>query len=110
MIGGVGLRRGRPHPTDLAVGDAVDWWRVEALEPDRLVRLRAEMRLPGDAWLEWAITPEPGGSRLTQRARFHPRGLLGRMYWYGVAPFHAFIFGRLARRLAALAEAGGVDR
>jgi len=86
--------------TDLLTGDVVDFWRVEAVEPGRLLRLRAEMRLPGEAWLEWEITPTATGARLDQRARFQPRGLWGRAYWYGVAPFHRFIFRPLARRLA----------
>jgi uncharacterized protein YbjT (DUF2867 family) len=102
LIGGVGMRRGRRHPDQLGVGDALDFWRVEAVEAPRLVRLRAEMRLPGDAWLEWHIEPVATGSRLTQRAIFYPRGLTGRAYWYALLPFHALIFGRLARRLAAV--------
>jgi uncharacterized protein YbjT (DUF2867 family) len=102
LIGGVGMRRGRRHPDQLGVGDALDFWRVEAVEAPRLVRLRAEMRLPGDAWLEWHIEPMATGSRLTQRAIFYPRGLTGRAYWYTLLPFHALIFGRLARRLAAV--------
>lgn len=104
LVGGVGMRRGRRHPDRLWVGDAVDFWRVEAVEPDRLVRLRAEMRLPGEAWLEWQIEPDGTGSRLTQRASFYPRGLAGRAYWYSLIPFHALIFGRLAQRLATAAE------
>ncbi len=102
LTGGVGLRRGRRDPRELRVGDVVDFWRVEALEAPSLLRLRAEMRLPGDAWLEWRIAPDAtGGATLEQRALFRPRGLWGRAYWYGVAPFHRFIFGPLARRLAA---------
>lgn len=110
VFGGVGMRRGRRHPTELRVGDVVDFWRVEAVEPDRLLRLRAEMRLPGEAWLEWEIAPTEGGARLDQRARFQPRGLWGRAYWYGVAPFHRFIFRPLARRLVreAAASTAGV--
>ena len=100
-VGGVGLRRGRRNPDLLGVGDAVDFWRVEAVEPDRRILLRAEMRLPGEAWLEWVIEPEGAGSRLTQRAIFYPRGLLGRAYWYALIPFHALIFRQLAERLAA---------
>ena len=99
-VGGVGLRRGRRNPDLLGVGDAVDFWRVEAVEPDRRILLRAEMRLPGEAWLEWVIEPEGAGSRLTQRAIFYPRGLLGRAYWYALIPFHALIFRQLAERLA----------
>jgi hypothetical protein len=100
-VGGVGMRRGRRHPTDLRVGDVVDFWRVEAIEPARVLRLRAEMRLPGDAWLEWSIGLEPDrkGTLFVQRALFRPRGLLGRAYWYAVSPFHRFIFGPLADRI-----------
>ena len=105
LVGGVGLRRGRRHPDKLRVGDPLDFWRVEAIEPDRLLRLRAEMRLPGAAWLEWRIFTEPDGrTRLEQLARFHPRGLLGRTYWYAIMPFHAVVFGPLVHRLAAAAE------
>jgi len=102
MVGGVGMRRGRRHPSELRIGDVVDFWRVEALEPARLLRLRAEMRLPGDAWLEWSITPaaDRDGALLVQRALFRPRGLFGRAYWYALAPFHRFIFGPLADRIA----------
>jgi hypothetical protein len=106
LVGGVGMRRGRRHPTELGVGDAVDFWRVEAADAPSLVRLRAEMRLPGEAWLEWRITPVATGSTLVQRAIFLPRGLWGRAYWYALLPFHALIFGRLARRLAADAPPG----
>ena len=109
LVGGVGLRRGRRDPNELRVGDVVDFWRVEALEPSRRVRLRAEMRLPGEAWLEWIIIPEGEGVRLAQRARFHPRGLFGRAYWYALAPLHRFVFGPLARGIAELAEASDVD-
>ena len=106
VAGGVGMRRGRRHPTDLRVGDVVDFWRVEALEAPRLLRLRAEMRLPGDAWLEWSIEPgrTESGATLVQRAVFRPRALRSRD-WYAVAPFHRFIFGPLARRIVSRAEA-----
>ncbi|MFA9432195.1 SDR family oxidoreductase [Egicoccus sp. AB-alg2] len=104
VVGGVGLRRGRRHPVELAVGEPVDFWRVEALEPDRLLRLRAEMKVPGAAWLEFRIEPDGDGSRLEQRARFHPRGLFGRLYWRVLTPFHALIFPRMARQLAREAE------
>jgi uncharacterized protein YbjT (DUF2867 family) len=107
VVGGVGMRRGRRHPDRLWVGDAVDFWRVEAVKADQLIRLRAEMRLPGEAWLEWRIAPDGSGSHLTQRAIFYPRGLGGRLYWYALIPFHALIFGRLARRLAAAAAPRG---
>lgn len=112
LMGGVGLRRGRRHPTDLRIGDVVDFWRVEALEPAHLVRFRAEMLLPGNAWLEWSIRRDEatGASVLEQRALFNPRGLFGRAYWYAVAPFHRFIFRPMARRLVELAEASRGDR
>lgn len=101
LVGGIGMRRGRRHPTELRVGDPLDFWRVETLVPDRVLRLRAEMKLPGDAWLEWQLESLPGGgTRLVQLARFHPRGLLGVAYWYAVAPFHAFVFEPMAQRLA----------
>lgn len=103
-IGGIGTRRGRRHPTSLAVGDALDFWRVEVVEQDRLLRLRAEMRVPGEAWLEFHTEPlEDGRSLLEQRARFVPRGLWGRLYWLAMLPFHAVIFPVMARRLARAA-------
>lgn len=105
LIGGVGMRRGRRHPDDLWVGDAVDFWRVEAVERDALVRLRAEMKLPGEAWIQWEITPDGSGSTLAQQAIFYPRGLFGRLYWYVLVPFHGIIFARMARRIANAAEA-----
>ncbi len=103
-VGGVGLRRGRRDPDDLRVGDVLDFWRVEAIEPSRRVRLRAEMKLPGEAWLEWIITEESHRTRVEQRARFHPRGLFGRAYWYALLPFHRFVFHPMAQRIAARAE------
>lgn len=107
LAGGIGMRRGRRHPDRLRVGDPVDFWRVEALEPGRLLRLRAEMRLPGEAWLEWRIEPRGAGSVLHQRALFHPRGLAGRLYWVAVAPFHRLVFRPMAERLAADAARRG---
>ncbi|HEU4464683.1 MAG TPA: SDR family oxidoreductase [Gemmatimonadota bacterium] len=104
LLGGPGLRRGRLDPTRLSVGEAVDFWRVEEFEPGRLLRLRAEMRLPGRAWLEWEVTPTADGSVLRQTAWFAPRGLAGALYWHVLYPFHAVIFGRLARALAREAE------
>ncbi len=104
LMGGIGMRRGRRHPDTLHVGDALDFWRVEAIDRPNELRLRAEMRLPGDAWLEWRVEPDGSGSVLHQAAIFHPRGLLGRLYWYALIPFHALIFTRLCERLAAAAE------
>jgi hypothetical protein len=107
-VGGIGLRRGRRHPDELRVGDALDFWRVDAYEPGRHLRLRAEMRLPGAAWLDWRLEPrDDGGTVLDQRALYHPRGLWGRAYWYALLPFHALIFGRLARAVARAAEGAG---
>lgn len=104
LIGGVGMRRGRLYPHQLSVGDPLDFWRVEALVPGTLLRLRAEMLLPGDAWLQWQIEPDGTGATITQTARFHPRGLLGRLYWIAVAPFHRFIFPGLLAGICADAE------
>ncbi len=102
LVGGVGMRRGRRHPDDLRVGDALDFFRVEAYEPPSLLRLRAEMLVPGDAWLEWRIVANSnGGSELRQLARFHPRGVAGRLYWWILLPPHKVIWRRLAERLAA---------
>lgn len=103
-VGGIGMRRGRRHPDHLAVGDALDSWRVEVLDRPHCLRLRAEMRLPGEAWLEFRVTPDNGGSRLEQRARFVPRRLWGRVYWWVLVPFHGLIFPQMARRIAAAAE------
>lgn len=100
-----GLRRGRRHPDELLPGEAVDFWRVEAVEPPRLLRLRAEMRVPGAAWLEWTVHPDGEGSVLVQTATFAPRGLAGALYWYGLYPVHRCIFSDMARAVARRAEA-----
>lgn len=105
LLGGVGLRRGRRHPDTLRIGDALDFWRVEDLERDRSVRLRAEMKLPGRAWLQFAVREAPDGmSHLEQTAAFIPTGLPGLVYWYGLYPLHAWIFGGLATAIARRAE------
>ncbi|HTJ27815.1 MAG TPA: SDR family oxidoreductase [Candidatus Limnocylindria bacterium] len=105
LAGGIGTRRGRRSQTTLRVGDAVDFWRVEAYEPEKLVRLRAEMKLPGTAWLQFEALPrEDGGTTLRQTAFFDPRGAFGLLYWYGVLPFHHLIFGTMATRIAREAE------
>jgi uncharacterized protein YbjT (DUF2867 family) len=103
VIGGPGLRRGRRHPAELQVGEAVDFWRVEALEAPGLLRLRAEMKVPGRAWLQWETQPENGGTRLIQTARFAPDGLSGVLYWNALFPAHAFIFSDLIRAVGKLA-------
>ncbi|WP_308799812.1 SDR family oxidoreductase [Agromyces silvae] len=109
MTGGVGLRRGRRHPDRLHEGDALDFWRVERLDRGRLLRLRAEMRVPGRAWLELRAEPDGSGervgSRYLQRAVFFPRGLAGRLYWWAILPFHGIIFSGMANRITAEAEA-----
>jgi hypothetical protein len=105
LIGGVGLRRGRRHPDHLHVGEALDFWRVEALERGRLLRLRAEMRLPGRAWLEFRVEPDGDGSRIYQRAVFRPRGIAGKLYWWAVWPFHGIVFEGMLRNMALTAEA-----
>ncbi|MEU9985171.1 SDR family oxidoreductase [Streptomyces sp. NPDC050856] len=110
LVGGVGLRRGRRDADRLRAGDSLDFWRVEEIEPGRLLRLRAEMRLPGPAWLEMYVERgRDGRTRYRQRALFHPHGLLGHLYWWSVSPFHALVFGGMARnitRAAAEAERG----
>ena len=117
LVGGVGLRRGRRDPARLRVGESLDFWRVEEIEPGRLLRLRAEMRLPGLAWLELRVrdgddgagTGSGTGTVYEQRAIFHPRGLLGQLYWWAVWPFHGIVFGSMARNLAAAAEARATE-
>ncbi len=120
LIGGVGMRRGRRDPDTLRVGDALDFWRVEAVEPDHLLRLRAEMIVPGDAWLQFEATPsddsQTGDSmsgdsmsgdsttRLTQTAYFASKGLGGLLYWYVLYPIHAVIFSGMIRVLSEEAE------
>jgi len=103
LVGGVGLRRGRRDPDRLVVGDAVDFWRVEAIERPTLLRLRAEMRLPGEAWLEFSITADDDRPVLHQKALFIPHGLAGQLYWWAVSPFHNIVFGSMITNLAAAA-------
>jgi uncharacterized protein YbjT (DUF2867 family) len=104
LAGGVGLRRGRRDPEGLRPGDVLDFWRVEAFVPDTLLRLRAEMRLPGRAWLQFELEPEAGGTRLRQTAIFEPRGLAGLAYWYGLYPVHQIIFAGMLRGIASAAS------
>ena len=106
LIGGPGLRRGRRDPEEVGFGEALDFWRVTGVETDRLLELRAEMKLPGVATLTFDVEPrDDGGSRLTQTARFKPRGLTGLLYWYSVLPVHSIVFNSMLRGLARSAEA-----
>ncbi|MEY4366842.1 MAG: hypothetical protein RLZ28_257 [Actinomycetota bacterium] len=101
MFGGVGLRRGRRDPDHLIEGDALDFWRVEALERGTLLRLRAEMKMPGLAWLEWKLEPlTDGGTKVTQRAIYAPRGLFGHAYWWAVWPMHGLVFPSMIKNAA----------
>ena len=105
MVGCVGSRRGRRHADDVRVGDALDYWRVEAVEQDRFLLLRAEIKVPGRAWLEFKVEPIDGGeSQLFQTALFAPKGLFGMLYWYVLYPIHNLIFSGLIRELAKRAE------
>jgi uncharacterized protein YbjT (DUF2867 family) len=105
LAGGVGLRRGRRDPRHLRVGDALDFWRVEAITPGSLLRLRAEMKLPGLAWLELAAGRDHDGmTTYSQRAIFQPRGLAGHAYWKSISPFHSLVFGGMLRNITAAAE------
>ncbi|MCL4194991.1 MAG: DUF2867 domain-containing protein, partial [Thermoguttaceae bacterium] len=104
LVGGVGLRRGRRDAVDLRVGDAVDFWRVESFEPDRLLRLRAEMKLPGRAWLEFEVSRQDGESVIRQTAIFDPVGLPGLVYWYGLYPVHRFVFSGMLKGIVRAAR------
>ena len=105
LAGGVGLRRGRRDPRHLLMGDALDFWRVEAIEPGALLRLRAEMKLPGLAWLELSVGQDPDGlTTYRQRAIFRPRGLAGHAYWRSISPFHGVVFGGMLKNITAAAE------
>jgi uncharacterized protein YbjT (DUF2867 family) len=106
LVGGVGMRRGRRDSEDVRVGDALDFWRVEAVDPGKMMRLRAEMKVPGRAWLEFQAEDQAGsGALFTQSAFFEPRGLLGLLYWFILYPIHSLIFSGLIRALAHQATA-----
>ncbi len=106
LVGGPGLRRGRRDPVRLEVGDTLDFWRVETFEQDRLLRLSAEMKVPGRAWLQFEVTPDEhgSGSVISQTAIFDASGLFGLVYWYALWPFHGYIFGGMLENLAAAAS------
>jgi Protein of unknown function (DUF2867)/NAD dependent epimerase/dehydratase family len=106
LMGGVGMRRGRRDADCLRVGEALDFWRVEAVEPDHLIRLRAEMKVPGLGWLQFHVHPQAGeGSLLSQTAFFLPKGVWGLIYWYGLYPIHKVIFAGMIRKIAERAAA-----
>ncbi len=105
MVGGVGLRRGRRSPHELLAGDALDFWRVLVADKaaGRLL-LYAEMKLPGEAWLEFSVINEAGQDYLLQTATYRPHGLAGRLYWWAVWPFHGFVFPGMARQIICFEE------
>jgi uncharacterized protein YbjT (DUF2867 family) len=103
LLGGVGMRRGHPASGTLRTGDAVDFWRVEAFEPDRRLRLVAEMKLPGRGWLEFEVTGDASSAQIRQTAIFDPVGLGGLLYWYALYPIHQLVFGGMLRTIAAAA-------
>lgn len=107
LVGGVGIRRGRRDPEHLRVGDGLDFWRVEGYEPDRRLRLAAEMKLPGRAWLEFEVKPQGSGSLVRQTALFDPVGLWGRIYWYVLYPVHKFVFARMLHGIVAAGQRHG---
>ena len=110
LVGGVGLRRGRRDPVHLRPGDALDFWRVEAIVPGELLRLRAEMKLPGVAWLELHVgRDDEGRTSYRQRAIFQPHGLAGHAYWRSISPFHGTVFGTMLRNITAAAEKAAAE-
>lgn len=110
LVGGPGLRRGRRHADEIQFGDALDFWRVTDIERDRHLKLRAEMKLPGVAGLEFELQPHDGATRLAQIARFQPKGLAGILYWYGVMPLHGYVFRSMLEGIRQAAESGSAER
>ena len=104
LVGGVGVRRGRRDAEEPVVGEPLDFWRVEEYEPDHKLRLRAEMKVPGRAWLEFEVQPEGQGSVIRQTALFDPKGLWGLAYWYALVPLHFFVFNGMLANIARRAE------
>ncbi len=101
LFGGVGLNRGRKHPTKIQTGDSIDFWRViQADRENGILILFAEMKIPGEAWLDFRVETSKGEEILIQTATFRPKGILGRLYWYSLIPFHYFIFRNMAKALA----------
>ncbi len=110
LVGGVGTRRGRRDSEQVQAGDTVDFWRVERIEPDRLLRLRAEMKLPGRAWLQFEVEREEAGCKIRQTAIFDPKGLFGLLYWYLLYPVHKIIFAGMLRAIAREAMSPAVSQ
>ena len=104
VLGGAGLRRGRRHPEEVRRGEPLDFWRVVDVRPNEHLTLKAEMKVPGEAWLEWDVEEHDGRFCLIQRATFVPRGLFGRLYWYSLVPFHGFVFPQMAKGIVSAAE------
>ncbi len=104
LVGGVGVRRGRRHPDQIRIGDAIDFWRVEKFEDNKLLRLSAEMKLPGRAWLEFEVNEKDEVSTIRQTAIFDPVGLFGLVYWYALFPVHQFVFAGMLRNLCRKVE------
>ena len=104
LAGGIGTRRGRKNPIDFAVGETVDWWRVEAYEKNRRVRFKGEFKLPGRAWLEFEVEPENKGAIIRQTVEFDPKGVLGLVYWYGLLPIHGVMFEGMLNKIVQKAE------
>ncbi|MFC1633993.1 SDR family oxidoreductase [Planctomycetota bacterium] len=105
MLGGVGMRKGRPDPDAIKVGDPLDYFRVVEIQPGRMIRLKVDMKLPGEGWLQFQAVPCGGDrTRLMQTVFFAPKGLLGLAYWYMLYPLHALIFGKMIKEIAARAE------
>lgn len=101
------MSRGRTNPQGSREGDVIDWWRVQRVVPNRMLLLRAELKLPGDAWLQFEVVPQSGERTLLRsRAWFQPRGLLGEIYWYGLLPIHGLLFSGMMRSIKQAAEAG----
>jgi hypothetical protein len=109
LVGGVGVRRGRRDPLNLRIGDALDFWRVDRFEPNRLLRLQAEMKVPGRAWLEFEVTGDGEKSTIRQTAIFDPLGLFGLMYWYALYPLHQLVFAGMLRKLACAVEEAAAE-
>jgi hypothetical protein len=104
LAGCIGTRRGRKNPIDFAVGETVDWWRVEVYEKNRRVRFKGEFKLPGRAWLEFEVEPEDKGAIIRQTVGFDPKGVLGLVYWYGLLPIHGVMFEGMLNKIVQKAE------